>query len=96
MHRQAGSFDNDRMKRNQPAFKDTQLFDWDSEPALERSSSFFYPDELSAAEVRRNQREQARKSGRFTVVLLACVAVLGLGFAALIEFAPVLQHIRHA
>ena len=55
------------------------IIDWNSEPALERSSTFFYADEVLAAQ----ERQVGRTTNTFIALLLAGAAVLGVGLAVM-------------
>ena len=74
------------MSRSTPTFKETQLFDWDAEPALERSSSFFYGEELRARAV-----PQRRRSAGVGKLLLACALIVGSGVAGLVALVPLVH-----
>lgn len=73
--------------RKYPAFKDTQFFDWDSEPALERESNVFRDDSVSSRRVPCSTRQTLR--GAWVV---ACGLGVGALFVALIELVPLLHH----
>jgi hypothetical protein len=53
------------------------IMDWNSEPAFERSSTFFYADEVMAEQ----ERQVGRTTNTFIALLLAGAAVLGVGLA---------------
>ena len=81
------------MNRPSQSFNDTQFFDWDSEPALERPSTFFYPDELTPAQQRAHARSAAKRRRGALAMLVTCTAVLCLGLVALVSLAPFVQRI---
>jgi hypothetical protein len=74
------------MKRPAAAFKETQLFDWDAEPSLERSSTFFQDSAYAAMPAH-------RRRGRGGVLWLAFGLALGTGFVGLIELTPLLHRV---
>jgi hypothetical protein len=76
------------MQRKQPAFKATQLYDWESEPALEQSSTFFHDEEFASAPNR-----MARRKDRGAMLLLILGLVIGAGFIGLLRLAPLLQRL---
>ena len=81
------------MNRPPTVFKDTQYFDWDSEPSLERSSTFFYPEELSTSLELAHQRRRRANRGSTLAVLAGCAAVLGAGVFLMVFLAPLLQRL---
>lgn len=81
------------MNQRHATFKETQLFDWDTEPQLERSSSFFFTDEVTAAQVRRAERERLQKARRRNVTIVAGVGVILVGVVALMQLGPLLKHL---
>ena len=77
------------MSRPLPAFKETQLFDWDAEPVLERSSSFFHDEEPGTRRAMRSRR----RHGGGGKLLLACALIVGSGVAGLVALIPMVhQH----
>lgn len=73
-------------------FKETQLFDWEAEPRLERSSSSFHCDEVTAAEVRYAGRLVSQKRRRRNLTLTACGCAIAVGALALSQLVPLLRH----
>lgn len=67
--------------------KVTQFLGWDWIPGLEPSNTFFYADEIIAAE----ERRVWQMNNGLSALLLAGAAVLGVGLMALIELAPMLR-----
>ena len=57
--------------------KDTQVPNPDSTPALGQSNTFFYSDEIMAAQ----ERRVGEATNSFIALLLAGAAVLGVGLA---------------
>jgi hypothetical protein len=53
------------------------IIDRDSQRALQRSNTFFYADEILAAQ----ERQAGRTTNTFIALLLAGAAVLGIGLA---------------
>ena len=68
------------MKSKPLAFKETTVFDWDSEPAEERPSEFAHSALSGFAPLRPRPR---RVTKAFGTVLLAGAAALSLGGVAL-------------
>ena len=68
------------MKSKPRTFKETTIFDWDSEPAEERPSEFAHSALSGYAPLRPRQPKVTKAIGK---VFFACVATLSLGGAAL-------------
>ena len=69
-------------------YKESQLFDWDSEPATERESTFFHNDWIVAAQARREKRLE---NGALLLVF-GIVAALGLAFAGFMQLVHFMVH----
>ena len=69
-------------------YKETQLFDWDSEPATERESTFFHSDCIVAAQARRETRLE---KGALLLVF-GIVAAVGLAFAGFMQLVHFMVH----
>lgn len=76
------------MNNRHPQYKETQLFDWDSEPATERESTFFHNDCIVAAEARREKR---LAKGALRLVF-GVVAAAGLAFAGFVQLVHFMVH----
>ncbi|HEX3141454.1 MAG TPA: hypothetical protein VHQ87_15455 [Rhizobacter sp.] len=85
------------MSRHQPAFKSTQIFDWDSEPANERPSDFARSTGFSTLNghveppsraARRRRREYRNGFARLMVV---SALILGLSIVAMFEMVRFLK-----
>ena len=76
------------MTSKQPTFKQTTIFDWDSEPAEERPSAFEHSTYSSAyAPLPRTQRRKAINA--FAIFMV--VGSLGLGAAVMYGFASLIR-----
>jgi hypothetical protein len=69
-----------------PPFKASQLYDWHSEPAEERGSSFFFEDSTCAAPTRRRA-----EIPRVSSLGVAIVVTIMLGAIGLVAMARLLQ-----
>jgi hypothetical protein len=83
------------MRRAAPAFKDTQVFDWDAEPKDERPSEFVPTtgySSLSGYHTPTDVGAYRRPPTRRGIPVLAVAAVMiGLGAAALLGFLHLLK-----
>lgn len=82
------------MRRSAPAFKDTQVFDWDAEPKDERPSEFVPTtgySSLSGYHTLTEAGPYRRRPSRGMPVLAVAVIVVGLGAAALFGFLHLLK-----
>lgn len=94
----ASATDNPVMKKNSLAFKETQLFEWDSEPKDERPSEFHTTGFSSASgyyhslggPVRAAPARQSSLSGK-AMLLLGLTAALGVGAVAVLWLAQLLR-----
>lgn len=92
--------ENSRMRtRNQQAFKATQVFGWDSEPADERPTDFGGSTGFSAlsgyyvapeAHAARRRQQQMHRSG-LAKLAAAGLIIIGLASVALLQLAHVLK-----
>jgi hypothetical protein len=65
------------MQSKAPVFKETQLFNWESEPTDDRPSDF--PASSSSAYAPISKTRQARPSTLLTGILGWCIALVVLG-----------------
>ena len=87
------------MSRHQPAFKSTQIFDWDSEPSDERPTDFGRSTGFSAlsgyhmlpepSRLAERRRREFRKGVAKLVV--ASAAILGISIVAMYEMVNLLK-----
>jgi hypothetical protein len=77
------------MARKYKDFKDTQFFDWDSEPSLERESTSFQADEFAPVE----RSSPRRNGGGLSTVVLACGLAIGAGLVVLATVPALLQRL---
>jgi hypothetical protein len=66
----------------------TPLFDWEAEPSVVRSSTFFQDSDYAPMPAHRS-----RRPGRAGVLWLGLGLVMGTGFVGLIELTPLLQRL---
>jgi hypothetical protein len=86
------------MSRHQPAFKSTQIFDWDSEPADERPTDFGrstgfstlngYLVEPPSRAARRRRRDY--RNGMIKLLVVSTL-ILGISIAAMYQMARFLK-----
>jgi hypothetical protein len=78
------------MSRSQRPFKNTQVFDWDSEPKDERPSEFVPSTGYSALSgyyaMPEARASRPRRGGGLNTVLIAGAIIVALGTAALLGF----------
>ena len=86
-------------KRNQPAFKATQVFGWESEPSDERPTDFGGSTGFSAlsgyyaapeAHAARRRQQQRHRSG-LAKLAVASLAIMGVATLALVQMAHLLK-----
>lgn len=75
---------------NAPSFKETQLFDWESEPSVERGSTQFRED---GAPDLPHPRVRPRSGGNRWLLVAAALAIAG--GVALMSLIPRLLHGLH-
>lgn len=85
------------MKRTQPAFKETQLFDWDSEPQSERPSEFHSTGFSTASGYYHSlgegsTRAKAKRKSSYGPLIAGLLVFVGVGWAG-VEF---LAHLLRA
>jgi hypothetical protein len=85
--------------RNQPAFKATQVFSWESEPADERPTDFGGSTGFSAlsgyyvapeAHVARRRQQQRHRAGLAKLAVVS-LAIMGVATVALMQMAHLLK-----
>jgi len=79
-----------KSSNQQFAFRETSLFDWDSEPCEERPSGFAAPTLSAFAPLPARRRK--RPASWLSVTSVAAFGALGFGVALLL----VLMHLLHA
>lgn len=85
------------MPRKEPAFKETQIFGWDQEPKEDRPSEFIPSTGYSSLSGYYSMPDSAgvavrgRRRGRFNGLIVASLAVVGLGAAGLIGLLHLLR-----
>ena len=82
------------MHRNQPRFKNTQVFDWESEPHDERPSEFAQStgySALSGLYVPEQSRPRRRRQGGVNMLLVGAATVVALSIVALLGFIHLLR-----
>jgi hypothetical protein len=73
------------MTQRRNGFSETTLFDWDAEPAVERSTSFFEPSAPTG------ERRSTDRQAALTATVLLAIAVLSAGIVSVLELARLLR-----